>query len=84
MTIILAMLKQNGLEIKDNRKLGMGMTIISQPNFKFISVVRRNDRFSISATGSILTIEQSKRYIKELMKVNYLLKTINDALDDGL
>jgi len=60
------------------------MSVGSQPSFTHISIVTREGRFWISATGSILTVTQSQKYIQELMKANFLVKSINDALDAGL
>lgn len=84
MESVLKVLKQEGLELKDNRHIDMGINIVSQPTLKYVSIIKKNWRFSLSTTGAILSVTQSQQYIRELTKMNYLVKTINDALDNGL
>lgn len=81
---ILEKLKTVGLEIADNRKLGMGMNIVSQPAMKYVTIIRKDDKFHINAVGTILTPTQAKRFSAELSKASYLVTTINNAIEDNL
>ena len=81
---VLEKLKTIGLEIADNRKLGMGMSIISQPPMKYVTIIRKEDKFHINAVGTILTTTQAQRYVSELQKATFMVKTINNAIEDNL
>ncbi len=78
------LLKVEGLEIKDNRKIGMGFAIIAQPKFKYVSASQKNDKFFLNVTGSNSTIGEARILISELTKMTYLIKTINEAIEDNL
>lgn len=92
METVLKLLKQEGLEIKDERKFGLGFRIISHHSTKYVlakynSIGNRAGRFCIYTNPDmpyVLTVIQSQKLISELTKVTFLVKTINDAIDKGL
>lgn len=81
---VLDKLKTIGLEIADNRKLGMGFSIIAQPPMKYVSILKKDDKFFVNTVGTNLTPTQAQRYISELQKASFMVNTINNAIEDNL